>query len=104
MIVDFASWFGPSYSVEYDAKRVIPRIEEALESHDRLGDVILALEDMLKADPLRRETEHVMDIDGVSMRIVRTDPAWDAPGVSLVYWIDQDAEIIHVSAVRIETP
>lgn len=87
MKIDLGSFGQFIRKVKYDEKRVLPIIERNLEKYERLGDALLAIEDLLKNNPETEESELVGEIDGNIFRTIRTDPKFEAPGITLLYYV-----------------
>ena len=69
-------------------------------ARDPLGDVLLALEDLLKDNPESDASELVGEVDGKVFRVIRTDPEFQAPGITLLYYVD--GNVIMVWGIHLE--
>ena len=87
MKIELGDWGQFIRKVKYDEKRVVPIIMRNLEKYERLGDALLSLEDLLKNDPETDESEFVSEIDGRKFRVIRTEPKFEAPGITLLYYV-----------------
>lgn len=87
MKIDLGSFGQFIRKVIYDEKRVLPIIERDLEKYERLGDALLAIEDLLKNNPETEESELVGEVDGNIFRTILTGPKFGAPGITLLYYV-----------------
>lgn len=83
-------------------KRAEIRIRRNLSKYERLGDVLLALEDLLKDNPETEKSELVGQVDDKAFRVIRTDPDFNAPGVTLLYY--EEEYVVWIWAIKIDPP
>lgn len=79
----------PGRRVEYTSD-VQDEILRQIAVHQRLGDVVLAIEELLKHDPWDPKSQIVRPANGLEVRVIRTEREYGAPGVTLVYEIEGD--------------
>ena len=103
MKVNLETFGLPIRRIVYDEERVEPVIWRETEKYERLGDVILALEKLLRHSPDHEKlTIPVGSVDGLKFRMTRQPPAPNVPGVSLLYYEKDDS--VHVWDIKVEPP